>query len=106
MAICEKCGTKGFDMREMSTNAEKTMFIGPCCVRAEPNKLFESNDVQYGLEISSHMGVKAYVTYGGLTLEFKKTREEISQWMDQNMEKKEIPPVEKTQEGQETTLVN
>lgn len=96
MAQCEKCGTGGHDMRDMQTDAEKKKFIGPCCVKADPTKLFENSEFHYGLEVSSHMGVKAYASYGGLTVEFKKTKEEIQRWMDQakQEEVQEIHPEE------------
>ena len=92
MAQCEKCGSTGHDMREMSADAEKKMFIGPCCVKANP-ALFGSEELHYGVEVSSHMGVRAYATYGGLTLEFKKSKEEIQSWFkEQTQETETIPP--------------
>ena len=78
MAMCEKCGSSGFDMREMRVGEDKKTFIGPCCLKADPSRA--TQDVEYGIELSSHLGLKAYVRYGGLSLEFKRTIEELKSW--------------------------
>ncbi len=89
MAQCEQCGTKGFDMREMNVDQEKRTFVGPCCNKTPAVK----EEIQYGIEFSSHMGLKAYATYGGLTLEFKRTREELKAWLESGkQEVSESPP--------------
>lgn len=94
MAKCERCGTGGFDMREMSADMTTQQFIGPCCTQERPAQ--KKEEVQYGLELSSHMGLRAYISYGGLNLEFKKTNEELKQWMEkprevQQVEQQEVP---------------
>lgn len=95
MAQCEKCGTVGHDMREMQVDSEKKTFVGPCCVKADPQKLFDKTEFHYGLEVSSHMGVKAYASYGGLTVEFKKSSEDIQRWFQENkQETEQTPPAE------------
>lgn len=108
MAQCEKCGSGGHDMRDMLTDREKKTFVGPCCVKADPTKLFEQAEFHYGLEVSSHMGVKAYASYGGLTVEFKKTKEEIQTWLDQAKQEQaeEIPPEEMVSANPVNTSVN
>lgn len=90
MAQCEQCGTKGFDMRDMKVDQEKRTFVGPCCNKTPVVK----EEIEYGIEFSSHMGLKAYATYGGLTLEFKRTREELKAWLESG--KQEV-----TEESQE-----
>src|SRR2546428_12663555 len=96
MAKCERCGTAGLDMRNMQVDAEKKQFVGPCCVKSNINKAF-SNDVEYGIEFSSHMGLRAYGSYGGLSVEFKKTSEELKQWMEpQTNQEQELNPTSPT----------
>lgn len=65
-------------MRNMQVDPENKTFVGPCCLTAQPTMGVPA--VEYGVEFSSHMGLKAYVTYNGLTMEFKKTREELKAW--------------------------
>lgn len=106
MAQCERCGTSGHDMRDMSTDQDKKMFIGPCCVKADPSKFFDSSKINYGIEISSHMGVRAYATYGGFSVEFKKTAEEINKWIQETQSQMETPPPTQETQTEQTTVLN
>lgn len=94
MALCEKCGSSGHDMKNMKVDDDNKTFVGPCCVKIDPEKLFDQTEVQYGVEFSSHVGLKAYATYGGFTVEFKKTKEELNKWLGQ----KKSTPQEVTEE--------
>jgi len=105
MAQCENCGSKGHDMRDMASDAEKKMFIGPCCVSANSAQMFEKSELHYGLEISSHMGVRAYATYNGLSVEFKKSKEEIQTWLQETKEEVQPNPVE-SQTSSESQIRN
>lgn len=91
MALCEKCGKSGHDMRDMVADKEKQMFIGPCCIKAQPAVLFQDTEIQFGVEVSSHMGIRAYASYGGLSVEFKKTKEEVQQWLEKTPEETMTP---------------
>lgn len=110
MALCEKCGTGGHDMREMQVDREKKTFVGPCCVKADPEKLFDRTEFHYGLEMSSHMGIKAYASYGGLTVEFKKTTEDIQKWFQENSQAEtnemETPPETPMDSQTQTQVMN
>lgn len=104
MAQCEKCGTGGHDMREMGLGQDdqgRQIFVGPCCVKVDRSKM-DQTEIHYGLEISSHMGIKAYVSYGGLTVEFKKTAEDIRQWLQESERKKERSDKEQETQDQMT----
>ena len=81
MAMCEKCGKSGLDMRDMRSDPDKGVFVGPCCFKIDPMAFVDPSPVSYGVEFSSHMGIRAYVSYSGLTVEFKKTKKEIDEWM-------------------------
>lgn len=106
MAQCEKCGSTGHDMRDMMADAERKTFVGPCCVRADAAKMFEKSEVQYGIEISSHMGVRAYASYNGLSVEFKKTKEEIASWVQETKKEMEVNPTPETEQTVESSVLN
>jgi hypothetical protein len=91
MAVCEKCkNPTNYQPHEMFVALDEHLFIGPCCapttrsipVRspAEVHILPASDDVEYGLEISNRIGVKAYVNYAGLQLSFERSPREIKTW--------------------------
>lgn len=106
MAKCERCGTGGFDMRVMHAD-EKKQFVGPCCVKvnADINAAF-SNDLEYGLEFSSHMGLRAYASYGGLSIEFKKTQEELRKWTETSTQEQEAPSQVEATRSPESSMAN
>lgn len=101
MAMCEKCGKSGLDMRDMRVDQEKKSFVGPCCIKIDP-MAFDKNEVSYGVEFSSHMGVRAYASYGGLSIEFKKTKKEIQEWMEATS--MDLPPEEVAEQVQNQTM--
>lgn len=102
MAMCELCGTSGLDPKAMFIDVDSSMFIGACCtpksqkfvpviVQAQPRPPMQVlhmparlDDVEYGLELSNKVGVRAYVNYAGLSLQFEKTPAEIKSWATKN----------------------
>lgn len=101
MAHCERCGTAGFEPNAMFIDLETKMFVGGCCtplskafvpitVSAHPRppmqviNLPPNGDVEYGMEISNKVGVRAYVNYAGLSVQFEKTPTEIKEWAQKN----------------------
>lgn len=96
MAYCERCGKTGFTPGEMAVNTQEKIFVGPCCMKdvdvpalsavgpqpptnviALPANL---DDVDYGIEVSNKVGVRAYVQYSGFQLSFEKSPKEIRKW--------------------------
>lgn len=99
MAYCEKCNKQGFSPNQMYVDQEKKIFVGPCCATEEltpamhvvgdtpvpkPGTVIQIprnlNDVDYGLEISNSVGVRAYVQYSGFQLSFERSPYEIKKW--------------------------
>lgn len=81
MAYCENCGTKGHDPRTMAVAQNTTsqfILIGPCCqVRHQTPP---QQELEYGLEFSSHYGLLAYMQYQGMKLEYRRTPEQMAAW--------------------------
>ena len=69
MAFCEACGVSGIDRREMHPDPETGLFLGPCC--------FGKKDLTVGVELSTTRGLKAYLKYNGLVIEYKKSFKEL-----------------------------
>lgn len=87
MAYCESCNKKGFDPRVMRVDTERRIFVGPCCAQDSGGNVVqllrqEDAEVDYGLEVSKHLGVLAYAEYGGLRLEFRRTAEEVKKFWE------------------------
>ncbi len=92
MAACEKCGTHGYLPQAMSI--ENDIFVGPCCATpaATPVRMpaqvhvlpAQSDDVEYGVEVTNKKGVKAYVRYGGLDIAFERSPQQIRTWAEKN----------------------
>jgi len=89
MAMCEKCGLTGYNMKDMRVDTQQ-QFVGPCCFGPQ----IQTEELEYGIEISSHTGIHVYANYKGLSLQFKKTKEEIQQWMEAS---RIVDPPEETQ---------
>lgn len=80
MASCENCKRSGIPPEQMMVvgvsqvpGAEKIL-IGPCCIGApvEPQ-------MNYHFELSSKRGLIATMSFGGLSLQYKKSPEELRQ---------------------------
>lgn len=102
MAMCEMCGTKNYPPEAMFIDKATETFIGHCCLSrsagyvpvtiAMPqrppmqviNMPLKADDVEYGFEVSNKVGVRAYVNYAGLTLQFEKTPSDIRTWAQKN----------------------
>lgn len=101
MATCEKCNTGGWHPDAMFIDIDAKGFIGPCCtsrtthyvpitVATQPRPPMQviqmppKGDVEYGLEVSNKVGIRAYVNYAGLSLQFEKTPTEIREWATAN----------------------
>ena len=94
MAMCEVCSKSGYLPEFMSIRDQ--IFVGPCCqtssdlpvnFRRGPqiiNLPIKPDDVEYGFELSNKAGVKAYATYGGLSLQFERSPSQIRRWMEEN----------------------
>jgi hypothetical protein len=94
MAMCEKCGKSGYVPYQMSIDPTEQKFVGPCCAGQTvgahlvqgppaPVRLLQAvqpDDVEYGVEVSSKVGVRAYANYHGLQLSFERTPTQIKQW--------------------------
>lgn len=97
MAYCEECGKTGYNPNEMLVNREKKIFIGPCCQRDVPvpeaigpqppphevrviHLPRDADEVEYGIEVSNKVGVRAFVNYAGLQLSFERSPSEIKKW--------------------------
>ena len=102
MAQCEMCGTKNYPPSSMFIDTASSSFIGQCCVSRSagyvpvtvspfprpPMQVIvmppRADDVEYGFEVSNKVGVRAYVNYAGLSLQFEKTPTEIRDWAQKN----------------------
>lgn len=96
MAMCEKCGKNGYTPYQMSVDPAEQKFVGPCCkdVVAHVHQLqppppvrvvvpiTPTDEFEYGLELSSKVGVRAYANYHGLQVSFEKTPTEIRRWAE------------------------
>lgn len=67
--FCEACGAKGLDREAMTVDPNTKLFIGPCCTGRK--------EVVLGLELSSKRGLKAYLKYNGLKIEYEKPFNEL-----------------------------
>jgi hypothetical protein len=81
MASCEHCKTTGIDPRTIvvAQREGQHILIGPCCYVPQEKPETDPTQVSYGLEVSSNYGVLAYVEYGGVKLEFRKTPQQVQQ---------------------------
>lgn len=64
MAYCEACGATGLNRKEMRVDTKAKLMVCITC--------FEKDDIKLGVEMSSKAGVKAYLTYNGFSIEYKK----------------------------------
>ena len=93
MAMCEKCGNKGFEPTQMFIDGSDKTFVGPCCsakvqdlrpiggatVHVLPGAM---DDVEYGVEVTNKKGVRAFVHYGGLDIAFERSPQQIRTWAE------------------------
>jgi hypothetical protein len=79
MASCERCGNGGLDPRVLVVDSEQKL-IGPCC---------SVSKVQYHVEMSSQNGFLARLSAFGVNLQFQRTPQEISQWL--NSQSRTVP---------------
>ncbi len=83
MAYCEKCGQKGFEPQQMRIDEAARQFIGPCCSKVieilPPVGVVKTDEVDYGIELSRSAGLHAYVSYNGLSIQFKRTAKELEE---------------------------
>lgn len=93
MAMCEMCKRDNYKPLEMFVGIDQGIFIGPCCSlktkcvpvnRPQIHILPAQDDVEYGMEVSNKIGVKAYVAYGGLQVSFERSPREIRAWAEKN----------------------
>lgn len=97
MAMCEKCGKNGFVPYQMAIDPVEQKFIGPCCKEQTVNAhviqppappaqvhvlvpVKATDEVEYGLELSNKVGVRAFANYHGLQLSFERSPEQIRKW--------------------------
>ncbi len=100
MAMCEKCKTNGFVPYQMAIDPIEQIFIGPCCapkvLNARPVQqpstpanvhvlipVNPTNEVEYGVEVSNKIGIRAYANYYGLQVSFERTPDQIKKWAEQ-----------------------
>ena len=99
MAMCEKCQKNGFVPYQMSIDPVEQKFIGPCCAPVTAGVMpvvqppapsnvrllqpVQPADVEYGVEVSSKVGVRAYANYHGLQLSFERTPTQIKKWAEE-----------------------
>jgi hypothetical protein len=100
MAMCEKCGKNGFVPYQMAIDPIEQKFIGPCCkdlvanvhVLQQPpapapihilTPVRSTDEVEYGLEMSNKIGVRAYANYHGLQVSFERTPVQIKKWAEE-----------------------
>ena len=82
MAYCENCKSSGHDPRTLvvAKQGEAFILIGPCClVPQQPPP--PPPEMEYGLEVSSHYGLLAYASFGGMKVEYRRSPEQLRQLM-------------------------
>lgn len=67
--FCEACGIKGLDKKNMVLDPDTQLFVGPCCAGLK--------EVVVGIEVSSKKGLKAFLKYNGLKIEYEKPFNEL-----------------------------
>jgi hypothetical protein len=98
MAACEKCGKSGFVPYQMFIDPVEQKFVGPCCATvgaqvhvvqppapsapAQIHVLSPPDDVEYGIEVSNKVGVRAFANYHGLEVTFERSPDEIRKWAE------------------------
>lgn len=92
MAMCEMCGTAGYEPRQIYIDADSKTFVGPCCTSKVQHLLPLAGQVhvlpapdesaEYGVEVSNKVGVRAYLNYGGLAITFERTPRQIRTWAE------------------------
>lgn len=82
MAACESCGKGGFEVEQLRVDEVRKVLIGPCCITVIPLNQVPDEKVHYGVEASDEIGVKAYVEFSGLKLEFRKTPGELKRMVE------------------------
>ena len=95
MAMCEKCNTKGYEPSQMYIDWDDKSFVGPCCtgkvrnLRSLPSAQVailpaRQDDVEYGVELSNKVGVKAFVRMGGLDVSFERSPKQLKTWAEES----------------------
>lgn len=96
MAMCESCNKGGFTPVEMFVHGEH--FVGPCCAKPGMRQVFplpgsmpatihvlpNQEDVEYGIEVSNKVGVRAFANYHGLAVSFERSPAQIREWAEKN----------------------
>lgn len=92
MAMCEQCGKNGYVPFQMFVQFDK--FVGPCCkedgahsvqppVPANVHVLVpvkQTDEVEYGVELSNKVGIRAFANYHGLQVTYERSPEQIKKW--------------------------
>lgn len=81
--FCEACGVKGLDRNIMTVDANTNLFVGPCCAGKQ--------EVIIGVELSSVKGLKAYLKYNGLKIEYEKEFSKLPITNQRNQEERLWP---------------
>lgn len=91
MAMCEKCNKTGYTPQQMAILGE--MFFGPCCATPDMRPVAppqygqvhvlptQQDAVEYGIEISNRVGIRAYAHYHGLSIEYERSPQQIEGWL-------------------------
>lgn len=95
MAMCEQCGKNGYVPFQMFVQFDK--FVGPCCKEAGAHSIQPpsppasvhvlvpvkaTDEVEYGLELSNKIGIRAYANYHGLQLSYERSPEQLKKWAE------------------------
>ena len=98
MAMCEKCkNPTNYTPNEMFVSLEGQMFVGPCCAPTthcvpvrrrdfQPAQVLpfkpQEQQLDYGIELSNKVGVRAWVNYEGLQLSFERDPKQLKDWAE------------------------
>jgi hypothetical protein len=87
---CENCNQAGLKLEDV--HVQNDMFVGRCCVQqgavklvpppAQVHVLPAQDDVEYGVEISNKVGIRAYANYHGLQVSFERTPRQLQDWAE------------------------
>lgn len=89
MASCMNCKSPvPSEQVVVAMRGNEQILVGPCCLQSPAQK------VNYHFEVSSARGVLATVEFGGLTLQFRKSPEEVARaYRDLTGQEMEAPAV-------------
>lgn len=83
MAVCDSCNLGGYLPQDMRADINGTMLVGPCCAnKVVPPRPTGELEIEYGIELSSKKGLRAYINAGGLSIQFKKTPVELRELIE------------------------